>query len=102
MESTSMSDDSRNPGGSDGVQLGAVPSPTDRNTVGVEMGEEVGPGGLRPVGRLISDEASPSFFALRFRLDPEGHTGPGRFVAIESTAEDGAGVLVIARVEDVH
>jgi DNA helicase HerA-like ATPase len=51
---------------------------------------------------MISDDSSPSFFQLTFRLDPERFTGPGRFVAIEARAEDGDEVLVIARVEDVH
>lgn len=64
--------------------------------------EEVAPLGLRPLGRIISDGSSPSFFALTFRVDADRTTGPGRFVAVDACGEDGSELLVIARVEDVH
>jgi DNA double-strand break repair helicase HerA and related ATPase len=56
----------------------------------------------RPLGQVVSDEASPSFFELRFRLDADRSTGPGRFVAIDGESEQGERVLILARVEDVH
>lgn len=56
----------------------------------------------RPLGQVISDEASPSFYKLRFRLDSSRSTGPGRFVAIDGESETGEPVLILARVEDVH
>lgn len=71
-------------------------------TIGVEAIEEPGPGGRLPIGRVISDEASPSFFAVRFRMDPGRKSAPGRFVAIEARADDGRDVLLLARVEDLH
>lgn len=60
------------------------------------------PGARRLLGRVISTATSPSFFALEFRVEPDRVTTPGRFVAVEATAEDGDDVLVLARVEDVH
>lgn len=60
------------------------------------------PEARRLLGRIISTASSPSFFALEFRVEPDRVTTPGRFVAVEAKAEDGADVLVIARVEDVH
>lgn len=60
------------------------------------------PGARRLLGRVISTATSPSFFALEFRVEPDRVTTPGRFVAVEATTEDGDGVVVIARVEDVH
>ena len=64
--------------------------------------ERPNPLGLRPLGQMISDERSPTFFDIRFRLDAERVTGPGRFVAIDGRSEEGVEVLIIARVEDVH
>jgi hypothetical protein len=59
-------------------------------------------GSRRPLGQVISDDASPSFYKLRFRLDSSRSTGPGRFVAIDGESETGEPVLILARVEDVH
>ncbi len=59
-------------------------------------------GSCRLLGRVISTATSPSFFALEFRVEPNRVTTPGRFVAVEASAEDGDNVLVIGRVEDVH
>jgi uncharacterized protein len=56
----------------------------------------------RPVGQVISDDASPSFFKLRFRVDAERSTGPGRFVAVDGESEQNERVLTLARVDDVH
>lgn len=70
--------------------------------IGVEVAETPGPGGRLPIGRVISDDASPSFFAVRFRLNPGRGSAPGRFVAIEARGEDGRDVLLLARVEDLH
>jgi DNA helicase HerA-like ATPase len=55
-----------------------------------------------PLGTVISDDASPSFFALRFRLDAQRTTGPGRFVAVEAASERDEELLILGRVEDVH
>jgi uncharacterized protein len=54
------------------------------------------------LGQVISDDASPSFFDLRFRLTSLATTGPGRFVAIEAESDSRESLLVLARVEDVH
>lgn len=56
----------------------------------------------RLLGQVISDEASPSFFEVRFRIKADRMTGPGRFVAIDAASESGEGLLILARVEDVH
>src|SRR5919108_302866 len=55
-----------------------------------------------PLGTVISDDASPSFLALRFRLDAQRTTGPGRFVAVEAASERDEELLILGRVEDVH
>ncbi|HEX7245095.1 MAG TPA: ATP-binding protein [Solirubrobacterales bacterium] len=70
--------------------------------IGAEASDEPGPGGRQPIGKVISDDASPSFFDVRFRLNPGRRSAPGRFVAIEAEAEDGRDVLLLARVEDLH
>jgi hypothetical protein len=54
------------------------------------------------LGNVISNDRSPSFFAIDFRLNADKTTGPGRFVAIEACAPDGRAALVLARVNDVH
>ncbi len=58
--------------------------------------------GLRQVGQVISDDTSPSFTAVRFRVNPGCFTGPGRFVAIETRDDRGEDLLVLARVQNVH
>jgi hypothetical protein len=76
--------------------------PAEVSTIGSNVEEELGPGGRQPIGRVISDDASPSFFDVRFRLSPGRRSAPGRFVAIDAQAEDGRDVLLLARVEDLH
>jgi uncharacterized protein len=56
----------------------------------------------RLLGQVISDEASPSFFDIRFRVEPERMTAPGRFVAVDAESESGDQLLILGRVEDVH
>jgi hypothetical protein len=51
---------------------------------------------------VVSTDASPSFFALEFRLNADRTTAPGRLVAVRAQAPDGRGVLVLARVDDAH
>jgi DNA helicase HerA-like ATPase len=80
---------------------GGIMAPTLPPTIAADA--ETSPEhGLEPLGRMISDEASPSFVAARFRLDPGKHVRPGQFVAIEAVADDRRDVLILARVEDVH
>jgi uncharacterized protein len=71
-------------------------------TVGAEVIEDPRRGGHRPIGRVISDDISPTFFDIRFRLNPDCRTTPGRFVAIEAEAENGREVLLLARVQNLH
>jgi uncharacterized protein len=73
----------------------------EAETIGLAT-EDEDAGGRAPLGRVISDEASPSFFSVRFRMDPGRSSAPGRFVAIEAHGGDGRKVLLLARVEDVH
>jgi hypothetical protein len=80
---------------------GAV-GPSETLTLGAEAVEEPSPGDRRPIGRVISDDVSPTFFDVRFRLNPDCWTGPGRFVAIEAETEDGSSVLLLARVQNLH
>ena len=62
---------------------------------------ELGPA-RRLLGQVISDEASPSFFKVRFRVEANRVTAPGRFVGIDAESESGAKLLILARVDDVH
>jgi len=60
-----------------------------------------------PVGTVVSDDSSPSFFTLAFRLNADAFTSPGRFVAVYvdhllGRTRDDRDVLVLARVDDVH
>jgi len=60
-------------------------------------------GGGDLLGRVISDDASPSFDQIRFRVQPSEAVSPGEFVTVE--AHDRAGALtswVLCRVLDVH
>lgn len=54
------------------------------------------------LGTVVSTDASPSFFALEFRLNAERTTAPGRLVAVWAQAPDRRQVLVLARVDDAH
>ncbi|MCW2981312.1 MAG: hypothetical protein JWO14_3039 [Solirubrobacterales bacterium] len=77
--------------------------PADVETIGLDAtDEDPAAGGRLAIGRVISDEASPSFFSVRFRMDPGRFSAPGRFVAIEARAEYGQDVFLLARVEDVR
>lgn len=60
-----------------------------------EPGEEL--------GGVVSDDASPTFEEVRFRLDAAQAVVPGEFVAVEGRERDGALVSwVMCRVLDVH
>ena len=54
------------------------------------------------LGWLLSDDRSPSYGQLSFRVEPGQHTAPGQLVAVH--ARDGVGrpTIVLARVLDVH
>jgi DNA helicase HerA-like ATPase len=68
--------------------------------------ELVGPGeGPSPylLGTVVSDQASPTFEEIRFRLGPHAAVSPGDFVAIEARDHEGRLVSwVLSRVLDVH
>ncbi len=68
----------------------------------IEISKAVGGGAGRLLGKIVSNEQSPTFNRLDFRLSPMRSTAPGRFVAVQSQADDGTAVLVLARVDDVH
>jgi len=56
----------------------------------------------RPVlGTVVSDDQSPSFETVRFRLNPGADVVPGEFVVVEAGRED-APALVVSRVLDAH
>ncbi|NNG37293.1 helicase HerA domain-containing protein [Nakamurella aerolata] len=58
---------------------------------------------LRVLGTVISDQSSPTFEEVRFRLHPNAAVSPGDFVSIEARRPDAAGrSWVLARVLDVH
>jgi uncharacterized protein len=55
------------------------------------------------LGTVISDEGSPTFEEIRFRLDPRAAVKPGEFVAVEGRDLDGClSSWVMSRVLDVH
>lgn len=57
----------------------------------------------RVLGTVISDQSSPTFEEVRFRLHPDAAVSPGDFVSIEARRPDSAGrSWVLARVLDVH
>lgn len=58
---------------------------------------------LRVLGTVISDQSSPTFEEVRFRLTPSAAVSPGDFVSIEARRPDSADrSWVLARVLDVH
>lgn len=75
----------------------AVPSNPDDEPVQAEV---VSAGPLH-LGFVVSDDRSPSFEELRFRLVPGAAVTPGQFVAVVAESATGAS-LVVARVLDVH
>jgi uncharacterized protein len=55
------------------------------------------------LGTVISDDGSPTFEEIRFRLGPSIAVRPGEFVAVEGRDRDGSMVSwVLCRVLDVH
>lgn len=74
-------------------------------SMGVLQGELLGASdGLDEVlGQVISDESSPTFEDVRFRLGAQITVSPGEFVAIEGRNRDGHMIAwVLSRVLDVH
>ena len=55
------------------------------------------------LGTIVSDDRSPTFEEIRFRLGPSAVVSPGEFVAAEGRDRDGSLVSwVLCRVLDVH
>ena len=55
------------------------------------------------LGTIVSDDGSPTFEEIRFRLGPSMTVSPGEFVAAEGRDRDGSLVSwVLCRVLDVH
>jgi DNA helicase HerA-like ATPase len=55
------------------------------------------------LGAVVSDDASPTFEEVRFRLDAAQAVVPGEFVAVEGRERDGSLVSwVMCRILDVH
>ncbi|MBQ0994904.1 ATP-binding protein, partial [Micromonospora sp. H61] len=55
------------------------------------------------LGTVISDDKSPTFDEIRFRLGPQAAVSPGDFVSIEGRDRDGdLDAWVLGRVLDVH
>src|SRR5688500_14546756 len=68
---------------------------------GVVEAEIVGLGVDQVVlGTVVSDDRSPSFESIRFRLDPSADVAPGQFVVAH--AGNGSPSLVLCRVLNVH
>jgi len=53
------------------------------------------------IGTVISDDRSPSFEEVRFRLEPHAAVSPGQF-AVAVTERPGDAVFTLVRVLDVH
>lgn len=52
---------------------------------------------------MISDQSSPSFEEIRFRLAPTASVSPGDFVSVEARDHDGGlASWILSRVLDVH
>jgi hypothetical protein len=73
---------------------------TESKVLDVAPGRRGGAGSL--LGKVVSSDSSPTFFRIDFRVSPQRTTAPGRFVAVQSQADDGRDVLVLTRVDDVH
>src|SRR5262245_8602158 len=83
------------------------PEPIDETPKSEISKAELSPNETHPpsgvaLGNVISNDRSPSFFSIDFRLNADKVTGPGHFVAIEAQTPDGRPALVLARVNDVH
>lgn len=75
------------------------PSGPDEDAVEGEIVHEPG----ETLGTIISDDSSPTFEEIRFRLGAQVAVSPGEFVAAEARARDGSLVSwVLCRVLDVH
>ena len=53
------------------------------------------------LGAIVSDERSPSFEVVRFRLNPGAVVVPGEFVVVEAGSDEDPS-LVVCRVLDAH
>ncbi len=91
MNDTDAARDSGGPGaGSGRLDEGVI----DAEIV-YEPGEEL--------GGVVSDDSSPTFEEVRFRLDAAQAVVPGEFVAVEGRERDGSLVSwVMCRILDVH
>jgi uncharacterized protein len=96
---------------SDGQQDGREPKPSDefRFKAGQAGPDEAVIDGqivqepADVLGTVISDDGSPTFEEIRFRLGPSAAVRPGEFVAVEGRDRDGSLISwVLCRVLDVH
>ncbi len=82
-----------------GGRPGADSARLDEEVVDAEIVYE--PGDV--LGAVVSDDASPTFEEVRFRLDAAQAVVPGEFVAVEGRERDGSLVSwVMCRILDVH
>ena len=83
----------------DNGRPGAGSARLDEGVVDGEIVYEPG----EELGGVVSDDASPTFEEIRFRLDAAQAVVPGEFVAVEGRERDGGLVSwVMCRVLDVH
>lgn len=81
----------------------AVTTADDSEFVEAELVPPVEQPAHRVLGTVISDQSSPTFEEVRFRLAPSAAVSPGDFVSIEARSPASAGrSWVLARVLDVH
>lgn len=57
---------------------------------------------VEQVGVIISDDSSPTFKEIRFRILPGAQVHPGRFVVAHTSTEDAGLARTLLRVLDVH
>lgn len=89
--------DGAEPGGTDG--FGRRAAEADAEVVDGQIVDEP----TEVLGTVVSDDGSPTFEEIRFRLAPERAVSPGEFVAAEGRERDGSLVsYVLCRVLDVH
>jgi uncharacterized protein len=82
-----------------GGRPGADSARLDEEVVDAEIVYEPGD----ELGGVVSDDASPTFEEVRFRLDAAQAVVPGEFVAVEGRERDGSLVSwVMCRILDVH
>lgn len=89
--------------GSDGAGDDAVETDAIDGEVvdGGQAGGWVDAEDLGVLGQVISDDHSPTFEEVRFRLAPHADVAPGQFVVAEAGTDHSA-ALVLCRVLDVH